>query len=156
MTNDEVIVMAEQSDIAFCQTPTQRAAILRFFNAVAERAVAEARVSAIYDVSVAREACAQVCEGIGALAHGPGREDSEAYDCADAIRAMSVVGSLVARERDGYLMTLDEMQTLADAVAALDGAPETRDLVERGHAAIIRALGADVGLIYAEDSACND
>lgn len=56
----------------------------------------------------------------------------------------------------GYALTLDEMQTLADAVAALDGAPETRELVERGHAAIIRALGADVGLIYAEDSACND
>ena len=151
MTDDEVITMALKAAVAFSWVTSQRAALLRFSDAVAERAVAEARVRASDDVSVAREACAQVCEGIGALAHGPGREDSEAYDCADAIRAMSVVGSLVARERGGYIMTLDEMQTLADAVAALDGAPETREIVERGHAAIIRALGSDAGLIYAED-----
>ncbi len=33
-----------------------------------------------------REACATVCEGIGEAIHGPGREDSESYDCADAVR----------------------------------------------------------------------
>lgn len=36
---------------------------------------------------VEREACAKVCEKVGFAVHGPGREDSEAYDCADAIRA---------------------------------------------------------------------
>ena len=34
-----------------------------------------------------REACAKLCEEVGFAVHGPGREDSEAYDCADAIRA---------------------------------------------------------------------
>ena len=36
---------------------------------------------------VEREACAKVCEKVGFAVHGPGWEDSEAYDCADAIRA---------------------------------------------------------------------
>ena len=40
------------------------------------------------EVSAAeREACAKLCEEVGFAVHGPGREDSEAYDCADAIRA---------------------------------------------------------------------
>ena len=34
-----------------------------------------------------REACAQACEGIGLRIHGHGRDDSEAFDCADSIRA---------------------------------------------------------------------
>ena len=34
-----------------------------------------------------REACAKLCEEVGFAVHGPGREDSEAYDCAAAIRA---------------------------------------------------------------------
>ncbi len=40
-----------------------------------------------YLTLVEREACAKVCEEVGFAVHGPGREDSEAYDCADAIRA---------------------------------------------------------------------
>ena len=38
-------------------------------------------------VEVEREACAKLCEEVGFAVHGPGREDSEAYDCAAAIRA---------------------------------------------------------------------
>ena len=34
-------------------------------------------------------AFAQVCESIGEDIHGPGRNDSEAYDCADAARLMA-------------------------------------------------------------------
>lgn len=33
------------------------------------------------------EACAKVCEYLGREIHGEGRDDSEAFDCADAIRA---------------------------------------------------------------------
>jgi hypothetical protein len=36
-------------------------------------------------------------------------------------------------------------------IAALDGDPDTRALAESGHAAIRRALGKDIGLLYAED-----
>ena len=39
-----------------------------------------------------REACAKLCEEVGFAVHGPGREDSEAYDCADAIRAKENIG----------------------------------------------------------------
>ena len=31
---------------------------------------------------------AKKCEEIGFAKHGPGREDSEAFDCADAIRSI--------------------------------------------------------------------
>lgn len=36
-----------------------------------------------------REACAKVCEDWGRECHGEGRDDSEAFDCADHIRARS-------------------------------------------------------------------
>jgi len=36
-----------------------------------------------------REECAKVCEDLGENIHGPGREDSEAYDCADGVCARS-------------------------------------------------------------------
>lgn len=55
----------------------------------------------------------------------------------------------------GYIVPLDDMQVFADAIVALDGNPDTRSLVERGHAAIRRALGKDVGLLYAEDDPCD-
>lgn len=35
-----------------------------------------------------QERCAKVCEQVGFDAHGAGRDDSESFDCADAIRAM--------------------------------------------------------------------
>jgi len=35
-----------------------------------------------------REECAKACEAIGDRIHGQGREDSEAYDCADFIRSI--------------------------------------------------------------------
>lgn len=50
------------------------------------QAVAEALVSTNFEVARERERWAKVCEEIGLQAHGAGREDSEAYDCADAIR----------------------------------------------------------------------
>lgn len=36
-----------------------------------------------------RDACAKVCEDLGHECHGEGRDDSEAFDCADRIRARS-------------------------------------------------------------------
>lgn len=54
----------------------------------------------------------------------------------------------------GYVVSLEDMQTLADFIVALDGRPDTRALVERGHQAIRRALGNDVGLLYTEDEPC--
>lgn len=35
-----------------------------------------------------RERCAQACEAWGHECHGEGRDDSEAFDCADLIRAL--------------------------------------------------------------------
>lgn len=35
-----------------------------------------------------RERCAQACEDLGHERHGEGRDDSEAFDCADMIRAL--------------------------------------------------------------------
>lgn len=39
-------------------------------------------------VAATRNACAKVCEDIGKSRHGAGREDSEAFDCADEILAL--------------------------------------------------------------------
>ena len=52
-------------------------------------------------VAVDRETCAELCEEVGFAEHGPGREDSEAYDCADEIRMRSnanVTGLAPAQE----------------------------------------------------------
>ena len=38
--------------------------------------------------SAERERCAQACEAWGHECHGEGRDDSEAFDCADLIRAL--------------------------------------------------------------------
>ena len=51
------------------------------------------RMEALYAIAnedgrqAEREDCAKECEDIGLSLHGEGRDDSEAYDCADAIRA---------------------------------------------------------------------
>lgn len=51
-----------------------------------------------------------------------------------------------------YSLTLPEIESLSDALAELDHGPDspprTRALVEDGHAALMRALGDDVALIY--------
>ena len=76
MTRDEVIAMAEQAGID-CDTDgdiwgSTNGALLKFADLVS---------------AAERAACAKVCEDWGHECHGEGRDDSEAFDCADAIRA---------------------------------------------------------------------
>lgn len=50
-----------------------------------------------------------------------------------------------------YPITLEQIETLADALVQLDqpdASPHVRDLVERGHAALTRALGSDRAKVY--------
>lgn len=73
MTRDEII---EAMDWHAPSTETGPDSLLARVERVIARAVVEER-----------EACAKVCDELGERIHGPGRDDSEAFDCADAIRA---------------------------------------------------------------------
>lgn len=77
MTRDEIIAILKTVGVyPAAKLPTTWDGFVDVFSAFAEN-VADAE----------REACAKVCEEVGARIHGAGRDDSEAFDCADAIRA---------------------------------------------------------------------
>lgn len=72
---DEVIRMARAAGFVLSDNATD-AAVVRFERFAALVAAAE------------REQCAKTCEALGHECHSEGRDDSEAFDCADAIRAL--------------------------------------------------------------------
>ena len=84
MTNADIIRMAREAGAVECCRfdGEQDSHCAIYGNAAIERfaeLVAEAE----------RERCAQTCEAWGHECHGEGRDDSEAFDCADAIRSLS-------------------------------------------------------------------
>jgi len=74
-----------------CPGELEHAEAKRFLSLACEylKDVSKAAFSAIA-TNAALEQAASVCESIGTNAHGIGRDDSEAFDCADAIRALKV------------------------------------------------------------------